>query len=216
MLDKSWLGFQEAVALVRELRSFSDGKSMATVKRAIASGEIGWGFTEQYIIKDETRAHRELSESVQRDVARNFRMSGSALDIMRSRGQQGAHERAARRLRQMVTDTGSPEFYEALMSENIRISRKDLLVWLDLDSPQRNVVPQSNRRYSEDPGLVQEGVDGLRSNPPRWPNPHQAAIALQPRAKGASIKSTIDRLERAIRKALGMERPRKKPRRASF
>lgn len=219
MSDEPWLGFQQAIALVRELRVvFSDGKSMATVKRAIASGEIGWSFTEQYIIKQEKQAYQELTESVQRDVARNFRMSGSALDILRSRGQQGAYERAVRRLRQMVTDIGSPEFYEALMSGYIRISRKDLLDWLDRDLPLHNVVSHSNRRYSEDPGLVQEGVDGLRSNPPRWPNPHQAAIALQPRAQGASAKSTIDRLERAIRKALGLkkrERAGKKKHKAS-
>jgi hypothetical protein len=211
MSDKPWLSFQEAVALVRELRSFSDGKSTATVKRAIDSGEVRHSFTERYIVKEETQAYQELSESVRQEAsARNFKMSGSALDILRSRGQQAAHERAARRLRRLVTDIGSPEFYEALMSGGIRISRKDLFVWLDRDLPQRNVVPQSNRRYSEDPGLVQEGVDGLRSNPPRWPNPHQGAIALQPRAKGASVKSTIDRLERAIIKALGPERPRKK------
>ena len=150
MSDKPRLGFQQAIALVHELRAFSDGKSKATVKRAIESGEIGWSFTEQYIIKQEKQAHQELTRSIQHDVARNFKMSGSANDIMRSRGQQGAYERAVRRLRQMVTDTGLPEFYEALMSGNICISRKDLLNWLDRNSPRPKLVPQRYQRYPED------------------------------------------------------------------
>ena len=94
MSDKPWLGFQEAVALVRELRSFSDGKSTATVKRAIDFGEVGHTFTEQYIVNEEKQAHQELTRSIQQDVARNFEMSGSALDVLRSRAQQGAYERA--------------------------------------------------------------------------------------------------------------------------
>ena len=218
MSDKPWLGFQEAVALVREHRAFSDGKSKATVIRAIASGEIGWSFTEQYIIKQEKQAQQELTQTIQQNVSRNFKTSGSALDVMRSRGQQGAHERAARRLRQMVTDTGSPEFYEALMAGYIRISRKDLQDWLDRDSPQPNLAPRSNQRFPEDAGLVAEAVDGLRANPPKWPNAHQAAIALQSRAKGASAAAKIDRLERKISKALGLEkreRARKKKNKAS-
>jgi hypothetical protein len=206
MSDKPWLGFQEAVALVRELRSFSDGKSTATVKRAIDSGEVGHSFTERYIVKEETQAHQELSESVRQGAsARNFKMSGSALDILRSRGQQAAHERAARRLRRLVTDIGSPEFYEALMSGGIRISRKDLLDWLDRDSPQRPPVPERYQRYPEDAALVQEAVDGLRANPPKWANRYQAAIALQSRT-GGNEKARIDRLEGKIGEALGLKK----------
>lgn len=218
MLHKPWLSFQHAAALVRELRGFGDGKSKAIVKRAIDSGEIGHRYTEQYIVKEEKRAHQELSESVQRDVARNFRMSGTALDILRSRGQQAAYQRAAGRLRRLVTDIGSPEFYEALVTGNICISRKDLVDWLNQESPPPKLVLQSNRRYPEDAALVQEAVDGLNANPPKWPNAHQAAIALQSRAKGASDSAKIDRLERAIRKASGLkkrERTKKKKYKAS-
>jgi hypothetical protein len=207
MLDKQWLSFQQAVALVCELRGFGGDKSMATVKRAIDSGEVGHSFAEQHIVKEETQGHQELSESVRREAsARNFKMSGSALDILRSRAQQAAYERAARRLRRLVTDIGSPEFYEALMTGDIRISRKGLFDWLEQELPKPNSVLQSNRRYPEDAALVQEAVDGLSATSPRWPNAHQAAIALQSRAKGASDSAKIDRLERAIRKASGKKR----------
>ena len=205
MSDTSWLSFQEAVVLVRELRSFSDGRSTATVKRAIASGEVGHSFTEQYIVNEEKQAHQELSESIRRDVAaRGFKMSGSALNISHSRAQEGAYERAVVRQRRLITDIGSPDFYEALLPGSIRISRRDLSDWLNRDSPQHNSPPQSNRRYSEDAGLVAEAIEGLTANPPKWPNRHRAAIALQPRAaKGVRAESTIDRLERKIGKALG-------------
>jgi hypothetical protein len=110
MSEKTWLRFHEAVVLVHELRAFNNGKSIATVKRAIASGEVSGSFTEQYIVKEEKQAYQKLHQSTQRDVAaRNFKMSGSALDIMRSRAQQGAYQRAAQRL-QLLRDIARPSF----------------------------------------------------------------------------------------------------------
>jgi hypothetical protein len=202
MSDKSWLGFQEAVALVRELRSFSDGKSTATVKRAIASGEVGYSFTERYIVKEETQAYQELSESVRQEAsARNFKMSGSALDILRSRGQQAAHARAARRLRRLVTDIGSPEFYEALMSGGIRISRKDLLDWLDRNEPMLKTPTPKGQHYAEE-DLIAEGVRGVRDR--TYKNAFQAAQLLAPRASGIGTPaSTVTRLRKKIGAALG-------------
>lgn len=91
--QEQWFGFHEAVALVRELRKFSDAKSKATVKRAIDSGDVGHSLTEQYIVKEDKRAHQELSESVQRDVARNFKNE-------RERARHLAFARTARSLRE--------------------------------------------------------------------------------------------------------------------
>jgi hypothetical protein len=202
MLDKPWLSFQEAVALVRELRAFSDGQSTATVKRAIDSGEVGHTFTERYIVKEETRAYQELSESVRQEAsARNFKTSGSALDTLRSRGQQAAHGRAARRLRRLVTDIGSPEFYEALMSGDMRISRKDLLNWLDRNAPTLKTPAPKGQHYAEE-DLIAEGARGVQDR--TYKNALQAARALASRAGGiGTLDSTVTRLRKKIGVALG-------------
>ena len=131
MPEEMWLRFGEAVALVRELRAFNGGKSTATVKRAIVSGEVRCSFSEQYIVNEEKLAHQELDQSMQREAAgRNLIMSGGALDILRSRSQQGAYKRAGLRLR-LINDVCSPEFNEQLMLGNIRVSRGDFIDWLD-------------------------------------------------------------------------------------
>lgn len=76
----------------------------------------------------------------------------------------------------------------------VEVNSSDLEAWL---SPQA----KAHRRFSSDEGLVQEGVAGLRNR--IWPNRHQAAIALAPKAEGQSEKAKIDRLERKIKTALG-------------
>ena len=135
MSEEMWLRFSEAIALVRELRKFNDGKSRATVKRAVNSGEVSCSFTEQYIINEEKQAHQELTQSTQRDMAaRGFKMSGSALDISRSHGKQDVQKRVGQRLR-LLNDVGSPEFNEQLMLGNIRVGRGSLIGWLDEHVP---------------------------------------------------------------------------------
>jgi hypothetical protein len=49
----------------------------------------------------------------------------------------------------MVNDIGSPEFYEALMSGDIHISRKDLLNWLERKSRPDKPVPKRYQRYPD-------------------------------------------------------------------
>ena len=63
---------------------------------------------------------------MQREAAgRNLIMSGGALDILRSRSQQGAYKRAGLRLR-LINDVCSPEFNEQLMLGNIRAQPRRL------------------------------------------------------------------------------------------
>lgn len=69
---------------------------------------------------------------------------------------------------------------------------------LKADRADRLDVP--NRRIVTDEALVQEGLDGVRSG--KWQNAHKAAEALAPRAEGASISSTIKRLEGKMRKRM--------------
>jgi hypothetical protein len=60
--------------------------------------------------------------------------------------------------------------------------------------------PPSNRRFVNDEQLVAMALEGIRSN--RWPNAHQAALALQSQADGASPDAKVRRLGEKIRKAM--------------
>jgi hypothetical protein len=42
-----------------------------------------------------------------------------------------------------------------------------------------------HQRYAGDNALVAEAIEGLKSNPPKYPNKWQAALALTPRAEGS-------------------------------
>jgi hypothetical protein len=56
------------------------------------------------------------------------------------------------------------------------------------------------RRFTSDEELVAEALEGIRAG--RWSNAHQAAIALEPRAEGASSDAKIRRLGGKIRGAM--------------
>jgi len=61
-------------------------------------------------------------------------------------------------------------------------------------------LPAKNSRFTEDDNLVCEAVQGLETR--RWPNKHQAAIALAARAQGTSETAIVRRLEGKISKVL--------------
>jgi hypothetical protein len=93
------------------------------------------------------------------------------------------------------------------VTKKILVSNKDDLVdWLSRQAPATPAAHAANekskgRRYVDDDDLVAEGAEGLCSG--KWPNALQAATALAGRAKGSSHESTIVRLRKKIRTAVG-------------
>lgn len=78
----------------------------------------------------------------------------------------------------------------AIESMPSRRSKDDLVCWADQQ------ITTKGRRYSSDADLVAEARKGMKEG--RWPNKHQAALALAPRAEGQSIEAIVDRLARKI------------------
>jgi hypothetical protein len=50
--------------------------------------------------------------------------------------------------------------------------------------PRKPKQLHMHQRYAGDNALVAEAIEGLKSNPPKYPNKWQAALALAPRAEG--------------------------------
>lgn len=197
MADDRWLSFPAAVEVVTARLSVGIGRAQAVARQAIDSGEIRASYTSAAVAVEDREAYQQIKQSVAA-IAPGVKMSGSALDVVRSRARRDAYQRALRR-QLSLTEFGTPEFKAGLAAGKIRISSGDLSEWLDRHAPAP--VPAKNRRYAEDEKLVAEGVSGIRRGV--WPNPLQAATALAKRARGLSAESTVARLRRKISTDLG-------------
>jgi hypothetical protein len=92
-----------------------------------------------------------------------------------------------------------PYLYPAYFAEGVVAARSQFEGAAGLSVTVKEIVP-SNRRFVADEKLVAEALEGLQSN--RWPNVHQAALALERRAEGASPQAKVRRLSDKIRKAM--------------
>lgn len=192
-----WLALPAAIEIVISRVGVGTGRAQALILQAIDSGEIRASFVPGAFAAEDREAYEEIKKSVQ---ARSpgLKMAGSQLDLVRIRAQRDAYLRQVRRMI-LLTEFRSPEFKAGLVAGKIQINDSDLLEWLDRNA--LTPAPAKNRRYSEDEKVVAEAVTGIRRGD--WPNPLQAATALASRARGQSTESTIARLRKKIRVALG-------------
>ena len=137
MITEVWLTFSKAAALIRDRLLCSAGKAEGKVREALASGEVRCSYTAAAVVNQERAAHQELTQAAEQDAsARHFKLSGSAIDILRSRAQREAHRRAAARLA-LKPDINDPSFRIDLASLKIQISAVDLVDWLSDNLPEK-------------------------------------------------------------------------------
>ena len=93
-----------------------------------------------------------------------------------------------------VRQSQSEVQYESIYFKLVWIKRADAETVFHLSDVAP--LPRKSRRYAGDDELAREGFKGIQTG--KWPNQHQAAIALAPRAEGTSDTAKIDRLQRKI------------------
>lgn len=172
MAEEQWLKFSEAIKLICSRNKIGAGQAQAIVWRAVASREVTCSFTPQAVAGAEKRASQELRQSAERSAnARGFKLSGSELDVLRSRSGQAAFDRAKRRLLQQ-TEVDLAELKEGLVGGNVTMSAEDLLIWLDRHAapPPATQPPIAQSNGSGDAG---QESDGAKSQLAR-----KAAIAI--------------------------------------
>jgi hypothetical protein len=137
-MEERRLKFNEAVQLYRDRFQLGGGEAHALAWRAIESREVECAWTEAAIVAIDTRAHRELCQSMQREAAaRGLKVNN---DLLRQRARQGAYEQTRQRLL-LLTEVTSAAFKDEVIAGNIVLSETDLLSWCE----RQNELPQKNK-----------------------------------------------------------------------
>jgi len=121
------------------------------------------------VVNQESAAHQRLIQEAEHDAfARNFKLSGSALDILRSRTQREAHRRATERLA-LKPEINDLSFRADLASLKIQVSAADLLDWLGSSSPEeppRQTGSGHKSKLANDAARAIWGTKGPPTNTP--------------------------------------------------
>jgi hypothetical protein len=157
---EAWLSFSAVVKEIGDRLHVGIGHAQALARQAIDSGEIRLSFTSATVATDDKEAWEQLKRSVQAD-ATGLKLSGSMLDILRSRGHRAAYQRALRR-QVSLTEFGSPEFKAGLAAGKILARREDLFNWLDRykAEPQQAARRQKDQERARAALHAQWGADG--------------------------------------------------------
>jgi hypothetical protein len=148
MATEAWLSFSAVVKEIDDRLRVGAGRAQALARQAIDSGEIRLSFTSAAVAADDKEAWEQLKRSVQAG-APGLKMSGSMLNILRSRGHRAAYQRAFRR-QVSLTEFGSPEFKAGLAAGKILANRKDVSNWLDREAPTAQTKPVGRRSKDQE------------------------------------------------------------------
>ncbi|WP_143035618.1 hypothetical protein [Bradyrhizobium sp. Rc2d] len=180
--DDRWLTPEQAATLIRQRVGGSVGRSQGILGAARSSGEV------------------------------RSRASADPVLLMADDGVVGMDMRPGAQNKGGVNSDGKPVVHHlSADASGARISEDDLLDWLARNHAAgaaiTTVAPELSPhvRYTTDDELLAEMVQGLTEG--RWPNKHQAAIAVAGRAEGSGTReATVRRLEGKVSKLLKTSR----------
>jgi hypothetical protein len=162
---EAWLSFPAVVQVIGDRLRVGAGRAQALARQAIDSGEIRLSFTSAAVAADDKEAWEELKRSVQAS-APGLKMSGSMLDILRSRGHRAAYQRAYRR-KVSLTEFGSPEFKAGLAAGKILANRNDVSDWLDRREPTSRPKQRDRRPKDQERARVAMHAEWGAAGPPQ-------------------------------------------------
>jgi hypothetical protein len=169
MTTEAWLTFPKAAALIGGRLFCGAGKAEAKVREALASGEVRCSYTVAAVVNQESAAHQDLTQAAEREAsARHFKLSGSAIDILRSRAQRETYRRAIERLA-LKPDINDPSFRADLASLKIQINTADLLDWLTGSSTEKPPKQTGAGHKSKLANDAARAIWGAKGPPPNIP-----------------------------------------------